>query len=286
MIYLYSLLMGIVAYTLRAWSRGFKISAPPDSITYRAMANGTPVPDPFRLRWLIPMIMRTQDLLLWQIMDGASLILTTPLISWLAVLHGVDPLFAAALWVSLPLWDILSKLTGMIDPPALLVALMAACLHFSGHYTSALITAIIGAMMAPKVPVFIILWTCSLRYLPAFLPILGAYALAPKGEPLIHPEAINHPWRSSMMKNGSFLHNIREIVLPWGAVLASIIDFPLLYLPLVLVAYSQLFRALDRARLFMWAAPILIILALRIIPENLLFLSILLTWFNPYRPEV
>jgi hypothetical protein len=51
------------------------------------------------------------------------------------------------------------------------------------------------------------------------------------------------------------------------------------------LAYSQLFRATDRARLFMWAAPVMLVAAMRVIPETMLPVAVLVTWYNPWRGE-
>lgn len=284
--YTISVVIGIIAYGLRAWGRRFEFETPPDALSYFAMARGRAVPDPFRLRWMIPFLMRTDKRIPWALMNGISLILTCPLIYWFAEIHGVNPLISVALWVALPLWDILSRLIGMIDQPALLIALLAACLHGEGLHYWAYGVGFLGASIAPKTVIFLVLWMLDPVFLIGLVPVGVAYLFSPRGEPLIHGEAIRKPWRSSMLKNSPHLHNMKELLLPWGACLVAFHEFPLQYVPLILISYSQLLRALDRSRLYMWAAPILIILAVAQIPEAFFIPAFLISWFNPFRPSV
>jgi hypothetical protein len=75
------------------------------------------------------------------------------------------------------------------------------------------------------------------------------------------------------------------MLLPWGGLLAGLLTFnPAVWLSMA-VAYSQLFRATDRVRLYQWAAPVLIVATLNTVPAPLLPMIAAVTWFNPCRGE-
>jgi len=115
------------------------------------------------------------------------------------------------------------------------------------------------------------------------VPFAVASAILPKGEPYIHPEIIKHPWQSAKKVNGVFLLNLRMTLLPWGVCMAGFLNMSLSVVVSLFFAYAQMFRAIDRIRLFMWAAPVMIIAALGVVPESWLPLAVLVTIMNPWK---
>ena len=285
MIYLYATLAGVVAYGLRLWGRSIQMDAPPDAITYMYMSRGDAVANPFRLRWLMPTLIKERPNI-WIYGGASAWILTAPLIAWFAELHGINGLWASLIWVALPIQDIVSSHAGTIDPFAWLVALLTACLSVAGFNVAAIICVCLAGMIAPKAVIFSALWALNPWLLLGIAPVIIAHLLQPTGEPIVHPEIIKHPWKSSMNKNGPLLHDYKNLLAPWGICLVGLMTLPLMYVPVVVIAYAQMFRAVDMSRLYMWAAPVLIIFTVPVIPEQYLLIAVLGTWFNPFRPKV
>jgi len=285
MIYIYATLAGIVAFALRSWGRSLQYIFPPDAITYMHMSKGGMALNPFRLRWLIPKLIGDHERT-WLIAYPVALILTCPLMCWFAELNGINGLWAVAIWCALPLWDLLSKWAGVVDPFAWCFALGAASLSLAGYTVAALITAIVAGMVAPKAVIFSALWSRNPLILVGLIPVIIRELTAKRGEPLVHADVINHPWIAAMKHNGPHLHDMKNLLFPWGACLVGFMTIPLFHAITITVAYSQMFRAIDVSRLYMWAAPVVIVATVANVPEAYMPVAVLATWFNPFRPVV
>jgi hypothetical protein len=285
MIYIYATLAGIVAFAVRLWGQGMDISYPPDAVTYQHMGKGGAACNPFRHRWMIPRLLG-DNRKLWLIAYPVALILTAPLLCWFGELNGINGLWAVALWVALPLWDILTRNSGIIDPFAWLSALLAACLSLAGYHLVAVLAACLAAMIDPRAMIFAALWALDPLLLVGLVPVAICEWKAPHGQPLMHADVINHPWLSSMQKNGQYVHDAPNMLLPWGACLVGLMALPLIHVVTLCIAYGQMFRAIDLSRLYMWAAPVVIVATVQFIPDAWMPVAVLATWFNPCRPVV
>ena len=285
MTYIYATLAGMLAFALRAWGRSLKYIYPPDAVTYMHMSKGGAAPNPFRLRWLVPKLIGDRQKL-WGALYPLALVMTCPLLCWFAELNGVNGLWTVALWCALPLWDLLSKWGGVVDPFSWCVALGAACLSLAGYTVAAFLAAIVAGMVAPKAVVFAALWSQDPWILVGLIPVAIRELTAKRGEPLVHPDVINHPWLMSMQKNGPHLHDMKNLLLPWGACLIGFMAVPLFHVVTLTVAYAQMFRAIDISRLYMWAAPVVIVATIAHVPEAYMPVAVIVTWFNPFRPVV
>ena len=283
--YLYATLIGLGAFAIRLWARNLSFNMPSDSFTYSRMSFGEAVPNPFRIRWLIPKMFGRYGHL-WLIVAPVALLGTCPLIYWFGNLHGISSLWLVALWVALPLWDILSAHAGIVDQFSWVFALAVACLSLAGYFWFAIGLVMVAAAVAPKTVVFAALWSLNPWLLLGLIPAGIAYWKAPKGEPVMHADIINHPWKSAMEKNGMFLHDAKALLMPWGACLFGLATIPLIHVVTVAVAYAQMFCAIDRARLYMWAAPVLLVATVTAIPGEWLPIAFFVTWFNPWRSIV
>ena len=92
-------------------------------------------------------------------------------------------------------------------------------------------------------------------------------------------------WKVGMKLHGPSLHNARNLLLPWGGCMAALLCGDWRLLPAVAVAYGQLLRSTDAARLYMWCAPVVIVGALKVLTGDMLIVAVLVTWFNPFRSE-
>lgn len=279
-----ALVIGLIAVMIRVWSTGTLLYESPDTRAYVAMAKGERLCDPYRLRWLLPMILPPGGRV-WWIVSASAFVLSCPLIALFAEAHGVSGLWAVLLWVALPMWDINLKLCMLVDPVAWLFALISAVLIIQGDTIGAVIAVMIAGMVAPKAPVFAALWTLNPWLLLGMVPVVVAHLVIPKREAPKNIIELSQPWLTGIRTHGIHLHDAKELLLPWGGCMAAVLCGDWRILPAVIVAYAQLLRSTDSARLYMWAAPVVIIGALKVIPEAALMVALLYTWFNPVRPD-
>lgn len=72
----------------------------------------------------------------------------------------------------------------------------------------------------------------------------------------------------------------QTLILPWGV---ALIGLPLTPISCVLLAYSQLLIAQDRARLFQWIGPLVCIYAAPLLPPTFLLPILAIHFLNPWR---
>lgn len=283
----YSLAIGAAWLLLRVWlnkDTGFST----DAGVYFAMSQGTKAPNPYRLRWLVPKLMpATASFGDWVTISAASLWLSFPCMYLFAESLGVNGLWACTLWGALPVVCILWRIPALIDHFAWPLGLLAATMFLRGHVVAGIVIILIGGLTEPRLPVMVAAWTLNPIPLLGLIPVGILHKLAPEGpaEILENSEPILHPWRSGMRHNGCLIQSAKDMILPWGALLAGLCSASGALLVSLAAAYGQLLRATDRVRLYQWAAPVMIVAALRVLPEWSLPLAVAVTWFNPYRGE-
>lgn len=276
-------LLGIGFVGLRWYTAKDPAVFAPDFLTYQNMSQGRPAPDPFRTRWLLPALMPENSLKAWHIVGITGLILSFPALYLFAETAGASGLWAVVIWGSLPVIDVLYRMRGMIDHVSWPVALLAATFVLSGHIIPAVAFVALTAMLDPRTTVFVFAWTLNPWVLLGLIPFAVASVLLPKGKPYIHPEIIEHPWQSAKKVNGPFLLNWKITLLPWGVCLFGFLNLSVAVIVSLLLGYAQMFRAIDRVRLYMWAAPVVIIATLGIVPEAWLPLAVIVTLMNPWK---
>jgi hypothetical protein len=97
-------------------------------------------------------------------------------------------------------------------------------------------------------------------------------------------QILKHPLQSGIKFHREKILNMKLMLLTWGAGLASVFgvwDFKQLIT--VLVAYGSQLFATDTQRIYMWCFPVVIAVAVTVIPEAYYVPAVLATWFNPFR---
>ena len=167
----------------------------------------------------------------------------------------------------------------LTDAPAMCFAVLAALLPWPFN----VIVALIGGFARETVPVFAALYAWSLWPLIALIPI-GAWALfAPEGaDPIKRESWLARPFKTAMeFKHGEW-REFGAMVTPWGGALAAL-AFPSPHLfATIAVAYAQLVVATDFTRLFVWAAPVVVLHAAQVPVEWMLPLAVFHIT-NPWR---
>lgn len=256
MVIVYSTLIGIAAYALHLYNFGSRLT--PDGRFYLERGRGEPVPTPYRYRWLLPYILRA-NVRTWNVVTGVALVLTCPLI---ALFGATAPITAVLLWVGLPWFRLGVRYPVLTDAPAMFLVLLGAFLGGHDYWILAILLVGIAAMMRESAPIFACALTLSPWFLISMIPVIFAYFLTEKGEIPGDCQWLRTPVKSAWEFHGTKLLNPRFMLLPWGAVLVALLSPHLVYaLPVLALAYGQMLVANDFARLYQWAAPMMVVLA-------------------------
>lgn len=242
-----------------AWSYRFGWSSSPDGWYYARASAGELVPLPFSLRWLLPVVLGSSRLR-WHVTTAAALVALGPLV-WLRT----RSMEAVWLLVWLPgIFEQLSRHPRLVDAPAWALAL-AAALVWPSCWWAGLLLALAAGATRETAAVFAAVWAGE----PLLaLGVIGAL-VGPSSSPP-DSEELEAPWAFARSRHPNFL-DAAIMLGPWGALAplaaigaleASPRELVIAGVALVL-AYGQLLRAGDTARLFSWAAPALLPLALR-----------------------
>lgn len=262
MIYLLAALIAAFAYVVHFYRAGQRLS--PDGKFYLALARGELVPLPYSRRPLLPFLLGA-SLLRWRVVSAVALIALGPLIAAYVPGTAAQKLTAVWLFVWLPgAFGLNVLFPVLVDAVAMAGALGAAILFASGHYVLGLLLVALLACVKESGPLFTA--ALSLSWLP--LPIGVLNLIWRPASPQPHEEWLRHPARAARASRDVL--DWRPLV-SWGALLPLALlgaghDRASLVALLSLgLAYGQLLVAQDNARLFQWAAPALLPLA--VLPE-------------------
>ncbi len=213
----------------------------PDGAAYLAMANGAPAPAPFRWR-LLPRILGRWPAV-WRWCSWASLVVSAVLVGAYAEQRGIPGWSAAGLFCALPWFRGLVRMPILTDQLAMVFALGSAL----SPPCLAVPLAIVAGCCSERAPVFAAVFAWS----P--LPLVGLVVPAVMALTTRGPSSAHNSLRT--MRE---LHNRAQ--------------------PHV---YAQLLVATDRARLYQWGAPVVVVSALSALPPAWWPAAILATVISP-----
>jgi hypothetical protein len=255
-----------------------------DGMIYLQAGRGEPVPRPFSRRWLLPRLLGDRAVR-WDVASTAAMIACGPLVAAYAGGPMWQQLAACCLFLGCPgIFRMNVACPVHVDPIGHALAL-AAALCAPHHPVIAVALSLAGGACVERAPVFAAIFAWNPWLLLGLLAPAWRRAGAPATEPWL-----TRPFRYALERHrGSWLA-WREMVMPWGALallmpLGAALDLPtLIAVAALAVGYGQMFIATDRARLYQWAAPALIAVAVRALPDSSLTVAILVVHlFNPYR---
>lgn len=281
------LIIGLVALAAEWWAH--RATLTPDGLTYlraravgegRIAIGGWEPCQPFRLRWLLPWLWRqTRDpMLAGRYSCYVGCVLSAALVGHLGGWR------AELLFLALPLWSCWVRHPWQIDAPAMALALLAAT---SDTWWVVVLISLVAGAAKESAPLFAAVYAWSPLPLVGLLVPLVSDMLLPAGEPRDAAEGaiVGRPWASARVYHGPALHDV-SMVAPWGAVLLAG-ACPTWQLGAALaLGYGQLLVAVDRARLYLWAAPVACTLAsdiLEQLPLGFTAGAVLITYFQPVR---
>jgi hypothetical protein len=229
--------------------------------------------------------MKTDKWVLWAVFTWFWLLASCVLLWWYAKTTNMAyPLLVVSIWAALPLYRVCAHLPVLTDAPAIALALLSARYAAVDDNLPAAVVSVVAGAINEKAPVFAALWSES------FYPLAGlaAVLVATLGVKAKSPsEEVKWPWftmKKARQRNSTRLDSATALLMPWGACLAAAfcrhwnwIDWLTLA-----VAYGQLIIAVDGARLYQWAFPVLLRKTTAILPKYLHGPAVLVTWFNPW----
>lgn len=226
-----------------------------DSKEYLKLGRGELAEGPFGRRWLAPLLCG-EDLDKWKALTAASLVASSTLIG---ALWGWE---AAILFNGLTaLARIPMVIPVLVDAPSFCFALLSTVAPFPLN----VVCAIVSGAFKETGPVFAAAWSLNPLLLLGLLGVDWFHRKAPSEKPWLGPPhtlpalAIPfHPWLY-----------MDAMLLPWGA-MALLVPVGLglgapgaeAALLSLCLGYGSLLLAVDRARLYEWAAPALFPVAL------------------------
>lgn len=253
-------------------------SAAPDSLYYLQIAKGERVPRPFCGRWLMPTLLR-DNVRSWQIM-----VLVWFVVGGAAMYRITGSLIGTALWVWLPSARFNLRHPVLVDLAGIVLPLAAvAWLPRDWILMTILMSLIVGSVREWGV-----IWYAVMLGSP--LPLVGlagtfvGYMLYGRAVSTTDNAFITNPFRTVTSYRMGHLFNYKLMLMPWGVILPLALISPAMPWHWFALAYLPLIIATDHARIYLYAAPMLILAALQApIPAMWWGGIVLLHLFNPYR---
>jgi len=173
----------------------------------------------------------------------------------------------------------------LIDGTAISFGLMSAICFNNNWLVPAFGFLILASLTKETMPVFIALWSMSFIPLIGFIVPLIVYFINPPIEnDVIGGESekyLKNPFNFKRF-HSHLLHPV--YFLSWGVLLAGLFytgQYWQWVLAGVLIGYAQLFVATDRARLFQYSFPLVLIAVCNVIELNVFW--VLINLYNPYQ---
>jgi len=286
-LYLIATGLGVLAYAAYRYANATSLS--PDGRIYGTFRAERP-PRPFLYRWLLPLVLRDR-LNAWQAVTGGALIASAPLLAWYlreCALSHEAALCGVLLWVGLPgIYRINTRFPVLVDAPAMALALLAACLVLSGHLWFGVAVSLLSGCVSERAPVFasVFCWNPWLL-LGLASPLLVHLLVTPGRWPEWHGRpGLQSPLQAGITARRAMPTDIQTALVPWGAV-APLALLSGQWHPAAVVgvalAYGQTLVATDFVRLYQWSAPLLIPLAVGVMPEGWEPLILVAHLLNPW----
>ncbi|GAA4711123.1 hypothetical protein [Phytohabitans rumicis] len=262
----------------------------PDGHRYRALGRREPVPMPFALRWLLP-LMLGDAVWRWRLSAYLHLLALPPLLAiWLrpwvddARLQVVGALLVCGLS---GVWRIHIRWPVLVDGPAMTWALGCAVAFQYDQPVLGVALAVIAGSVKESGPVFAACFAWHLLPLIGLtVPLIRALTVRIGVDPMAQPHVTRYPVLASRVHHLGRWFDARSMILPWGAgILAALATDRQVQAMLAVtaaLAYGQLVIATDTIRLYQWAAPPVILGAMTVLPPDWAVLALILHLFNPW----
>lgn len=245
-----------LAFLVCAYRLRFVRSVSPDGRYYIQMTEGRQVPAPFSRRWLLPFVVRYTRIP-WGVLSTVAFLACGPL------MYGATGSLAMV-WLGawLPGWTLSIRLPVLADMTAYALMLGAIVLCKEGHEVAACVVLFLAAQAKEPSGLFGAVvcwanpWVAATGLLSTGVAVLVGNARG--GEAT--EEYMRHPFRDALGRHDPL--DWRAMLLPWGAIpllwaatWAGMGELEAVACVSLVLAYGQLALARDESRLFLWAAP-------------------------------
>lgn len=248
----------------------------PDGVRYFA-ASERPVPRPFHLRWLLPKVLGTNRVA-WRACTYLS-VAAVGLLSW--AYTGSPWMVSLAL---LPSFLFTLRHPVLVDAPAFALAL-ASGVVWPHNEAAAVALAVAAACVRESAPVWAAIYAWSPWPLLGLVVVTVRWGMRTGPDPAGYDADLAHPLRSSLKYHRGQWLDPMLMVAPWGPMLVGLAAMsPQLGVALA-AAYGQLLIATDSVRLYQWAAPVLALGVVAVVPPAWLPLVALGIVFNPWKGD-
>jgi hypothetical protein len=264
-----------------------------DGQRYLHAGTRQPVPFPFALRWLLPLLCGA-SVRRWQLCTMTHLVFLPPLITlWIEPWVADDRLrVTAGLLVCgfAGIWRSNLRRPVLVDAPAMTWSLCAAILFQHHLWYLGILGSLVAGSIKETGPVFAACYAWNpLGLLGLLAPIVRGLTARPGSDPAGEESLLRDPLRTGRLSHMGRWLDPASMVAPWGAaVLAAFTTDSVIIRSLVIttvVAYGQLVVATGTARLYQWAAPPVVLGAVTVIPARWAIGILVLHQFNPWAGE-
>jgi hypothetical protein len=249
-----------------------------------------PVPFPFALRWLLPLLCGA-SVRRWQLLTAAHLVILPPLVTlWIEPWIADDRLrVAGGLLVCgfAGVWRTSLARPVLVDAPAMTWSLGAAILFQHHLWYLGILASLVAGSIKETAPVFAACYAWNpLGLLGLLAPIARRLTVRAGSDPVGEESLLRDPLRTGRLSHMGRWLSPASMLAPWGAaVLAVFTTDPAIIPGLVITtaaAYGQLLFATGTARLYQWAAPPVALAAATVIPARWAIGVLVLHLFNPW----
>jgi hypothetical protein len=207
----------------------------------------------------------------WEILSGVSMVAIGAL-SYLwfhSFLTDVQSVYAVALFASM---SGVSRISGrfpiLVDAASLAVLFGVVVLMMNGRVWEAVALSFLAGMMNEKIGIFAALIAWNPIPLVSLFSTAILYALGKDVKTGI--EWIDSPFKAASAAHKVRLFSYRYSLATWGVLPLCVGFMSMQTIATLFVAYAQLLRSQDYARLIMWAAPVVVLNFVQVCPVNLL----------------
>lgn len=231
----------------------------PDGARYLAAAN-VRVARPFHLRWLLPRLLGT-NLRAWTITSRVSI----------AAIGVLTAVYAHSPWMAcvalLPGVMLSWRHPVLVDAPAMALALLSAVL-FPLSWPAAVAVAVIAGCVRETAPVWAAIYAWNPLALVGLVPV-AIRALMRAGSDVLDEEnawILTHPFKASLKYHAGRWRDPTLMVTPWGGLIVALGGLDVRLGVALAAAYGQLLTATDSVRLYQWAAPVMAVACVQVLP--------------------
>ncbi|QBQ74827.1 hypothetical protein [Caudovirales GX15bay] len=224
-----------------------------DGWRYLALAERD-VPRPYNYRWLLPKL-AGKDRRRWAQATNMSLFAMVPLMRWHTGRWGPG-LFLFGLE---GVWGHSRRYPVTTDATAMAGAILAAAATRHRRWELAVAASLVAGATKESAPVFAALYAWNPLPLVGLLsPVVRQFAEegADITDDFSH-QCVIDPYRCAWQVHGGTLGDAKRWIAPWGALLAGLADPSAQTVATLGAGYVQCVRAVDTARLYQWAWPVL-----------------------------